>query len=70
MDPSEAIHGRCDFAAVAKGFGLRGATVNTLGRFESLLADYQKADRAEVWDVHIDDMIMSKLFRRVFFAEL
>ena len=70
MDPSEAIHGRTDFAAVAKGFGLRGETVKTLGRFESLFKEYEKADRAEVWDVHIDDMIVSKLLRRAFFGEV
>jgi thiamine pyrophosphate-dependent acetolactate synthase large subunit-like protein len=69
MDPSEAMHGRCDFAAVSRAFGLRGETVNALGRFESLLRGYLGADRAEVWDLHIDDQIKSKLFRRVWFGE-
>jgi acetolactate synthase-1/2/3 large subunit len=69
MDPSEALHGRSDFAAIARAFGLRGTTVKKPGQFESLLRDYEKADCAEVWDVHINDKVMSRLFRRVWFGE-
>lgn len=70
MDPSQAVHGRCDFAAVSKAFGLRGETVKSLGGFERMLKAYEKADSAEVWDIHIDDQIPSKLFRRVWFGEI
>jgi acetolactate synthase I/II/III large subunit len=69
MDPGEALHGRADFAAIARAFGLRGTTVKKPGQLESLLRDYQKADCAEVWDVHINDKVMSRLFRRVWFGE-
>ncbi|MBI2227248.1 MAG: thiamine pyrophosphate-binding protein [Betaproteobacteria bacterium] len=69
MDASESIHGRGDLAAVAKGFGLRGATVTALGRFEALLREHQKSDIAQLWDVHIADKIPSAQYRRVHFGE-
>ncbi len=70
MDAKESIHGRGDLAAVAKGFGLRSATVTALGRFEALLRDHQKGDGAELWDVHIEDKIPSAQYRRVHFGEV
>jgi acetolactate synthase-1/2/3 large subunit len=70
MDPSQAVHGRCDFAAVSKAFRLRGETIKSLGRFDGLLKSYLQNDSAEVWDLHIDDQIPSKLFRRVWFGEV
>jgi thiamine pyrophosphate-dependent acetolactate synthase large subunit-like protein len=49
FDPAEAIFGRPDFAAIAKGFGLRGANVSSLGDFGSLLRGYEAANCAENW---------------------
>src|SRR5207302_9924899 len=37
LDDSGAIFGRPDFAAIARGFGLRGANVSDLGQFASLM---------------------------------
>jgi thiamine pyrophosphate-dependent acetolactate synthase large subunit-like protein len=70
MDAKESIHGRGDLAAVAKGFGLRGATVTALGGFEALVRGYQKNGGAELWDVHIEDKIPSAQYRRVHFGEV
>ena len=70
MDPGEVMHGRSDFTALSRAFGLRGETVTSLGRFQGLFDGYLKADRAEVWDIHIDAEIPSKLFRRVWFGEI
>ncbi len=70
MDPGEVMHGRCDFAAVSRAFGLRGETIRTAGRYQALFDAYQQADCAEVWDIHIDEQIPSKLFRRVWFGEI
>jgi thiamine pyrophosphate-dependent acetolactate synthase large subunit-like protein len=70
MDPGEVMHGRCDFSAVSRAFGLRGETVRTPGRYQALFDAYQQADCAEVWDIHIDAEIPSKLFRRVWFGEM
>ena len=69
IDPSEAIHGRGDLAAVAKGFGLRGATVSTMGRFELLFNEHLRSKSAELWDVHIDDKIPSAAYRRIHYGE-
>ncbi len=57
-------------AFVARGFGLRGVTVNALGRFEALLREHQKGDTAELWDVHIADKIPSAQYRRIHFGEI
>ena len=46
VDPSHAIHGRGDLAAIARGFGLNGATVTELGRFERLFREHQAGDGA------------------------
>ena len=70
LDASEAIHGRGDLAAVANGFGLRGVTVNSLGRFETLLREHQQGGGAELWDVHIDAEIPSAQYRRIHFGDV
>lgn len=69
IEPKQAIHGRGDLAAVAKGFGMRGNTIDRLGEMERLLAEHQSGDVATLWDVHTDDMIPSRAYRRVHYGE-
>ena len=69
IDPSGAMHGRGDLAGVATGFGLRGATVTQMGKFEGLFKEHRAANTAGLWDVHIDDLIPSRSYRRVHFGE-
>ncbi|GGG27035.1 acetolactate synthase [Caldovatus sediminis] len=69
VDEKEAIHGRGDLAAVATGFGLRGATVTQPGRFEALFREHQSANTASLWDVHTDDRIVSRAYRRIHYGE-
>jgi thiamine pyrophosphate-dependent acetolactate synthase large subunit-like protein len=69
VDPTGAIHGRGDIAAVATGFGLRGANVNALGKMEGLFREHRSANIATLWDVHTDDLIPSRSYRRVHFGE-
>ncbi|HJT09006.1 MAG TPA: thiamine pyrophosphate-dependent enzyme, partial [Stellaceae bacterium] len=69
LDPSHAIHGRGDLAATARGFGLAGATVTEMGNFERLFAEHQRAPGTTLWDVHIDDHIPSRQYRRVHYGE-
>jgi thiamine pyrophosphate-dependent acetolactate synthase large subunit-like protein len=69
-DAAESQHGRGDIAAIARGFGLRGEKVNTLGRFEDLFAAHQKAGHAELWDLHVDDKIPSMPYRRIHYGEV
>jgi thiamine pyrophosphate-dependent acetolactate synthase large subunit-like protein len=70
FDPTESQHGRGDIAAIARGFGLRGEKVNTLGRFEDLFAAHQKASHSELWDLHVDDKIPSMPYRRIHYGEV
>jgi thiamine pyrophosphate-dependent acetolactate synthase large subunit-like protein len=65
----EAVHGRGDLAAAATGFGLRGASVTQPGRFAPLFKEHQGANIGTVWDVHIDDLIPSRAYRRVHYGE-
>jgi acetolactate synthase I/II/III large subunit len=65
----EAVHGRGDLAAAATGFGLRGASVTQPGKYASLFKEHQGANIGSLWDVHIDDMIPSRAYRRVHYGE-
>lgn len=69
VDPTGAMHGRGDIAAVATGMGLRGATVNALGRMEGLFREHSTANTAGLWDVHTCDLIPSRAYRRIHFGE-
>ena len=69
VDPTHATHGRGDLAQVARGFGLNGTKVTSLGQFERLFREHQAQDDASLWDVHVDDLIPSRNFRRVHYGE-
>jgi acetolactate synthase I/II/III large subunit len=60
----EVQFGRPDFARLARGFGLRGATITDLGQIESLFQDHLKHAQAEIWDVPISGNVLSTPFRR------
>jgi thiamine pyrophosphate-dependent acetolactate synthase large subunit-like protein len=64
MDDSGSIFGRTDLAAVANGFGLRGANVTDLSQFRPLFEAYRAQDTAEVWNVHISDQVANPSVRR------
>lgn len=53
-----------DLAAVAQGFGLRGANVTDIGQLRPLFDAYQTHDAAEVWNIHISDKVVSPNTRR------
>ena len=69
VDPMHATHGRGDLAQVARGFGLNGIKVTSLGQFKELFRDHQGQDGTSLWDVHVDDLIPSRNFRRVHYGE-
>lgn len=56
--------GRTDFAAIARGFGLRGETVTDLDQLGPLFDAHLKHDQAEIWDVPISGEVLSVSFRR------
>jgi acetolactate synthase-1/2/3 large subunit len=69
LNPEAVIHGRGDLAGVAGGFGLRSATVNALGRMEGLFHEHQSANSATLWDIHTDDTVVSRPYRRIHYGE-
>jgi thiamine pyrophosphate-dependent acetolactate synthase large subunit-like protein len=64
VDDSGAIFGRTDLAAIAKGFGLRGANVNDVAQFKPLFDAYAAQDTAELWNIHVSDRVVSPHTRR------
>jgi acetolactate synthase-1/2/3 large subunit len=51
--------GRTNLAAIAKGFGLRGATVTDTAQLEPLLNAFAAQDKAELWNIHISDKVVA-----------
>jgi thiamine pyrophosphate-dependent acetolactate synthase large subunit-like protein len=64
LDDSGSIFGRTDLAAIARGFGLRGATVTDVSQLGSLFEAYQAQDTAELWNIHVSDRVVSPSTRR------
>lgn len=65
----EAVFGKPDLTALAKGFQLGGASISSLGRMASLLTEYEKGKSAVVWDVHVSSQVPSQQYRRLFWGE-
>jgi acetolactate synthase I/II/III large subunit len=68
-NPEHAVHGRGDLAQVARGFGLNGTKVTTMGQLAALFRTHQEGAGTSLWDVHVDDLIPSRNFRRVHYGE-
>ncbi|MFL4981555.1 MAG: thiamine pyrophosphate-binding protein [Xanthobacteraceae bacterium] len=64
VDASGAIFGRTDLAAIAQGFGLRGANVADVTQFKPLFDAFAAQDTAEVWNIHVSDRVVSPSTRR------
>ena len=69
IEAGQAIHGRGDLAALATGFGMRSATVNSMGATAGLFSEHERANISTLWDVHTDDKIPSRAYRRVHYGE-
>jgi acetolactate synthase I/II/III large subunit len=59
-----AVFGRTDLAAVARGFGVEGQTIDDLAEIPDLLAKFAQTKGAAVWDVPISDKVFSPVIRR------
>ena len=59
-----ATFGRGNLAAMARGFGLRGETVDDLGRLPALVEAHRTGDGPELWDFRISDQVLSPVMRR------
>jgi thiamine pyrophosphate-dependent acetolactate synthase large subunit-like protein len=64
IDDSGSVFGRTDLAAMAQGFGLRGANITDVSQFRPLFDAYRAQDVAEVWNVHISDRVANPSTRR------
>ncbi|TVR07491.1 MAG: thiamine pyrophosphate-binding protein [Salinarimonadaceae bacterium] len=58
-----AIYGRSDLAAMARGFGLRGAVVTDLEQVPALIKEFESGDTAMILDFHVSDQVMSPVMR-------
>lgn len=59
-----SVFGYCDFAGIAKGFGLPGRTFKSLDDLPGAVAEFAKAGGAAVWDFHVSDQVLSPSMRR------
>ncbi|MGZ5650486.1 MAG: thiamine pyrophosphate-dependent enzyme [Usitatibacter sp.] len=59
-----AVFGYCDFAGIARGFGLSGKTVKDLDDLPKLVAEFAASGGAAVWDFHVSDKVLSPTMRR------
>jgi thiamine pyrophosphate-dependent acetolactate synthase large subunit-like protein len=59
-----SVFGYCDFAGIARGFGLEGKTFKTLESLPKLVAEFASRGGAAVWDFHVSDKVVSPTIRR------
>jgi acetolactate synthase-1/2/3 large subunit len=59
-----SVFGYCDFAGIARGFGLPGKTVKNLDDLPKLVAELAASGGAAVWDFRVSDKVVSPTIRR------
>jgi thiamine pyrophosphate-dependent acetolactate synthase large subunit-like protein len=59
-----SVFGYCDFAGIARGFGLPGKTFKNLDELPKLVAELAASGGAAVWDFHVSDKVVSPTIRR------
>jgi thiamine pyrophosphate-dependent acetolactate synthase large subunit-like protein len=64
MPEDGSVFGYCDFAGIARGFGLSGKTVRNLDDVPKLVAELAASGGAAVWDFHVSDKVVSPTIRR------
>ena len=64
LSDAGAVFGRTDLAAIARGFGAIGQTIDDLSSLPRLVAEFEQDPRAAIWDIPISDQIMSPVIRR------
>jgi acetolactate synthase-1/2/3 large subunit len=64
MPEEGSVFGYCDFAGIARGFGLQGKTVKNLQDLPRLVAAFAASSGAAVWDFHVSDKVVSPTIRR------
>jgi acetolactate synthase I/II/III large subunit len=64
MPEEGSVFGHCDFAAIARGFGLAGQTFKSLNGLPHQVARFAADGGAAVWDFHVSDKVRSPTIRR------
>jgi thiamine pyrophosphate-dependent acetolactate synthase large subunit-like protein len=64
MPEDGSVFGYCDFAGIARGFGLAGKTVANLADLPKLVADFAASGGAAIWDFHVSAKVVSPTIRR------
>ena len=64
MPEDGSVFGYCDFAAIARGFGLAGHTFTSLEGLPGRVAELAAGSGAVVWDFHVSDKVLSPTIRR------
>ena len=64
MPEDGSVFGYCDFAGIARGFGLAGKTVRNLADLPTLIAEFAAKGGAAVWDFHVSAKVVSPTIRR------
>ncbi len=64
MPEDGSVFGRCDFAAIARGFGLEGKTFKSLDGLPKMVEEFARSGGAAVWDFHVSDKVVSSTIRR------
>ena len=64
MPEDGSVFGYCDFAGVARGFGLEGKTFTKLDDVSKLVAEFAASGGAAVWDFHVSAKVVSPTIRR------
>jgi acetolactate synthase I/II/III large subunit len=64
MPDDGSVFGYCDFAAIARGFGLAGQTFKSLDGLPQRVAEFARTGGAAVWDFHVSDKVLSPTIRR------
>jgi acetolactate synthase I/II/III large subunit len=59
-----SVFGYCDFAGIARGFGLAGKTFKKLDDLPKAIAEFAGSGGAAVWDFHVSDKVVSPTIRR------
>ena len=64
MPEDGSVFGYCDFAGIARGFGLEGATFTSLEDLPRRVAEFAASGGAAVWDFRVSAKVMSPTMRR------
>jgi len=59
-----SVFGYCDFAGIARGFGLPGRTFKSLDDLSKAIAEFANSQGSAVWDFHVSDKVLSPTIRR------